>query len=347
MPRYLRPLDGLLARYAATPRPFHFAPERHEFGAWHREFKAALEQHLGPTPEPVPLNPEVTSSEDLGSYTREHVIFDSEAYAAVPAWVLTPKSATPDHPAPGMLCLHGHGFDGKDNLVGAKRGQPDFRPDHRYNLLAVRLVNEGYVCICPDWRGFGERMDTDQWVRRPSRDGCNVMYLAGGYLGFHALRLDIFDGQRTIDYLHTRPEVDPTRLGAAGLSFGGTMTTYLSALDERITCAAILCYLSTLQDGLERGNFCGSQYMPQLGALADIPDVAGLIAPRPMLAEIGERDLCFLIDDAQAACDHVQTIYDAAGVPDHFAVDRFDGEHEFHGVDSVAWLNRWLRPGAV
>ncbi|NUP99891.1 MAG: dienelactone hydrolase family protein [Armatimonadetes bacterium] len=346
MPRYLSGEDGMKARLAATPRPLHFAGKNPaEWAVWRRRLKRALETYLGPTPEPVDLNPEVSQRTDCGSYYREHVIFDSEAFASVTAWVLTPKSATAATPAPGILCLHGHGPHGKDALVGVNvHGEPIAQ--EIYHCQAVELAEQGYVVIAPDWRGFGERADRDWWVRRPSRDGCNVLYLAAGYFGYHLLALQIHDGQRTLDYLLTRPEVRPDRIGAIGLSFGGTMTTWLAALDERITCAVIGCYLSTLEDGLARGNFCGAQYAPGLATVADIADVAGLIAPRPCQAQIGEQDLCFTIDDAAAACDHVARIYAAAGVPERFETDRFGGGHEFDPPAARDWFARWLKAGS-
>lgn len=344
--RYLRPADAIIARWAATPKPFAFAGTTPaDWAAWRRRFLPALLAELGPTPEPVPLAAEITATVDCGSYLRHHVLYDTEAYATVPAWLLVPKAATAENPVPGILCAHGHG-PGKDALVGLNvEGLPV--EDARYCLLANQLAEAGYVVISPDWRGFGERKDTDPWVRRPGRDGCNVYYLAAGYLGYHSLALQIHDGRRTIDYLQSLPEVRPDKIGCCGLSFGGTMTTYLSALDDRIGCAVICCYLSTLGNALKRANFCGAQYMPGLGKLADIPDVAGLIAPRPMMAEMGEQDACFTIDDAFQAYQHVERIYTAAGVPERCAVDRFEGEHEVHGTMMFDWMAQWLGPGAT
>ncbi|MCC7491800.1 MAG: dienelactone hydrolase family protein [Fimbriimonadaceae bacterium] len=341
--RYLRPADGLLARARATSRPFHFSgTDPVAWAAWRRGLWSALQQRLGPFPESCPLDAEVTATVDCGRYRRERVLFNSEPYSTVAAWVLVPHGVDAAHPAPAVLCCHGHGPHGKNALVGLTLDEQPLERDI-YLSLGSRLAERGYVVIAPDWRGFGERMDTDEWVRRPGRDGCNVLYLAAGYFGFHLLTLNIHDGLRCIDYLLTRPEVAGDRLGVTGLSFGGTMTTWLAALDERLACAGICCYLSTLHDALERANFCGSQYVPGLGELADLSDLGGLIAPRPLLAEIGEQDLCFTIDDAQAACDQVAAIYAAAGVPERFAVDRFAGGHEVHGVELLAWFDRWLR----
>jgi dienelactone hydrolase len=140
--------------------------------------------------------------------------------------------------------------------------------------------------------------------------------------------------------------VDPERLGVGGLSFGGTMTTYLAALEPRLKVACISGYVSTVKgDAITmrgKGNFCGSQYMPGLLTIGDIPDVAGLIAPKPLCVEMGEQDQCFVIEDAKAAFAHVERIYAAAGASDRLIADVFPGGHEWSGRKSFAWFAHWL-----
>ncbi|MEN6643342.1 MAG: alpha/beta hydrolase family protein [Armatimonadia bacterium] len=312
-----------------------------EWQAWRKNFKRAIVKELGSNPESVPLNPEILERTDMGDYIREKVVFDSTPYLSVPAWVLTPKGLKKGQKVPGILTAHGHGA-GKNSPVGL---DADDNPCDDYNhAMAVQLCRRGYVTIAPDWQGFGERKDSDQFVRRPSRDGCNVAYMAHGYFGFQYLNLQIWDAKRTLDYLQSRPEVDSSRLGMIGCSFGGTMTTYVSALDERIKACVIVCYLSTIQGAFDQnGNFCGAQYMPALAKYGDIPDVASLIAPRPMLAEIGEQDLCFLVDDAMKAYRKVKACYKAAGVPERCDVDKFPGGHEFSGRKAFDWFDKWLK----
>jgi hypothetical protein len=124
------------------------------------------------------------------------------------------------------------------------------------------------------------------------------------------------------------------------------MTTYLSALDSRVRCACISGYLSTVRGdaiGMRgRGNFCGAQYMPGLLTIGDIPDVAGLIAPRALCVEMGEKDTCFVIEDAGRAYDRLARIYRSAGASDRLILDRFPGEHQFSGRRSLDWFDRWL-----
>lgn len=202
---------------------------------WRRRFRQALVRNLGPAPEALPLEVETLERTVLDGYTREKIIFNPDPFSSIPAYVLIPEGANVENPVPAVLCAHGHGV-GKDGTVGIVE---DYQ-----NQYAVGLARRGFVTVAPDWRGFGERMDRDAWVRRPGRDGCNATYFALGYFGYQLLQLNISDGQRCLDYLQSRPEVDSHRLGCMGCSFGGTMTTYISALDQRVKAAVIegSCY---------------------------------------------------------------------------------------------------------
>jgi dienelactone hydrolase len=170
--------------------------------------------------------------------------------------------------------------------------------------------------------------------------------MAQGYLGQHFLALQIWDGMRTVDYLASRPEVDPDRLGVGGLSFGGTMTTYLAALEPRLKVACISGYVSTVKNDAitmrGKGNFCGAQYMPGLLTIGDIPEVAGLIAPKPLICEMGTEDQCFVIADAKAGFARVKAIYEAAGAGDRIDCDIFEGGHQWSGAKSFPWFEKWL-----
>ncbi len=346
--RYLSPYDQVNAWVAQEKSALVFAGKtRGDFERWRKQFAKRLRGYLGRVPERVPLDAEVLEKQDCGDYTREKVVFNTEKYASVVAYVLVPKELKPGERRPAVLACHGHGR-GKADVCGVAAS-----PEERKTLIeplnydyAVQFVRRGYVVIAPDWRGFGERQSPAAWARA-GRDPCNVNAMAVAYLGYTLLALDIWDGMRAVDYLQSRPEVDPGRLGVAGLSFGGTMTTYLAALEPRLKVACISGYLSTIKgDALGMrglGNFCGSQHMPGLLALGDIPEVAGLIAPKPLVVEMGEKDACFILADMQQAYAHLREIYAAAGAADRLTVDVHPGQHQWSGRVAFEWFDRWLK----
>lgn len=345
--RLLSPFESVNAWIANEKSELTFAGSTQEdWARWRKAFDARLREYLGRLPERVPLDAEVLETTDCGDYIREKVVYDTEKYVSVAAYALIPKGLKPGERRPGILAAHGHGR-GKADICGLPDTpeRAEFIKNVNYDY-AVQFVRRGYVVVAPDWRGFGERTSPADWAR-PNRDPCNVNYMATGYLGYHFLALQIWDGMRTVDYLQSRPEVDPDRLGVAGLSFGGTMTTYLAALEPRLKVACISGYLSTVKNDAitmrGKGNFCGSQYMPGLLTIGDIPEVAGLIAPKPLMVEMGQQDMCFVIDDARAAYARLRQIYQAAGAADRLDVDEFPGGHAWSGKKAFDWFERWLR----
>ena len=310
------------------PRPAVAGGSRADWSAWRERFGAALRERLGPFPDRTELRLEIGEPETVDGCVRRHVLFDPDPFSTVAAWLVEPEGLREGERRPGVLYAHGHGA-GKDPAVGL--GTEEYQ-----HCLPLRLARAGYVVLAPDWRGFGERADRAEWVRRPTRDGCNVAYLAFGYFGYQLLGLQVHDGQACLDVLQQHPHVDGERLGMVGCSFGGTMTSYVSALDERVKAAIPVCYLSTLFSALTemRANTCGAQYSPGLATAGDIPEVLGLIAPRPQMVQMGKHDTCFPYHDASLAAEHLALIYEAAGARDALEVHAFDGGHEID-VDAV------------
>ena len=334
--RFLTVEQGVEQLLKATP-PLHFeGTDKMDWEEWRKRFQDNLVKDLGPSPEALPLEVETLEQTQFDGYIREKIIFNPDPFSSIPAYVLMPDRATAENPAPAVLCAHGHGV-GKDGAVGIVE---DYQKQY-----AVELAQRGFVTLAPDWRCFDERKDRDEWARRPGRDGCNIAYFAFGYFGYQLLQLNVSDGQRCLDYLQSRPEVDSRRLGCMGCSFGGTMTTYISALDQRVKAAVIVCYLSTLTDALNdrgRGNTCGSQFMFGLRKAGDIADVAGLIAPRACMVQIGSDDMCFIESDALSAFGQLEKIYAASGHRDQLVLDHFQGEHEIDLETGIAFLEERL-----
>jgi hypothetical protein len=122
------------------------------------------------------------------------------------------------------------------------------------------------------------------------------------------------------------------------------MTTYISALDERIKAADIICYLTTTRHyAIETSNFCGSQFVPYLYKYADVADVAGLIAPSPLLVESGVNDTCFKLEFSREAHQHLKRIYEAVGASNRLEFDVFPGGHSFAGNKAFSFFDKHLK----
>lgn len=315
---------------------------KEDWQAWRQAANAKFAELLGDFPKPVDLAPEVIYSIEDRGLIRERVIFDSEEHMSVPCVVLKPADMPNNGRGRAILCSHGHGPYGKEPVAG-NATTPELADNiarHHYNY-AEEMARRGFLTLSPDLRVFGERSDGGNPY--PGRDKCNVHFIRGMILGIYTLTLNIWDMKCCIDYLQTRPEIDPARIGMMGLSQGGTMTTFTAAAEPRIVAADIIGYINSWERfGIRRANFCGSQVVPDIYKYFDTHDIAGLIAPRPLLIEVGIHDTCFPIEDQLNGFAGVKRIYEAAGVPDLLWADIHPGEHAFAANKAYEFFDRYL-----
>ncbi len=156
------------------------------------------------------------------------------------------------------------------------------------------------------------------------------------------LGLRVWDVMRLIDYIKTRPEPMIDGLGCVGLSGGATITLFTAALDTRITCAVVSGYFNTFRDSIMAMDHCPCNYIPGIVKYAEMADIAGLIAPRPLLIETGRHDPIYPTEAAQRALDQLSPIYTAFEAQSKLAVDQFEGAHQWSGQKAYEWLDQHL-----
>ena len=329
---------------AWKPR-LHFAGATEaDWSAWRQEALPKYVELLGDFPAQVPLDAEVVSSVVDGDLVREQVIFQAEEFMSVPCTVLRPVDMKADRSNAAILCSHGHGPFGKEPVAGV-RASPEHEGQiaaHNYNY-GEQMARAGFLTLSPDLRAFGERQDP--WARMLQGEAyCNSTFVRGALLGLYPLTLNIWDMMRCVDYLETRPEVDPGRIGMMGLSQGGTMTTFTAAAEPRIKAADIICYVNPFGEFAIKqwDNICGSQLVPGLYRWFDTDDIAGLIAPRPLLMEMGIYDNCFRIQDTLKGYEGVKRVYAAAGVSERLWADIHSGPHAFAGNRAFDFFKKHL-----
>jgi dienelactone hydrolase len=299
---------------------------------WRTRTRERLAALLGAHPAPVPLDLETTEEVDCGHYTRARVVFDVEETMSVPAYLLVPHARRDGVPGPAVLAVHGHGA-GKSLVCGIDEGGPGDDYAHALALL-------GYIVLAPDMRGFGERAD---WMPEDKYE-CDWDLVCATMAGVVPLERNLWDLHRALDVLGAHPLVDPDRMAVAGLSFGGTCSLFLAALDDRVRVAVVSGYLASWRAAhTVPWNMCGSQVMPgQLGRIEHV-DIAALIAPRPLLVESGTQDMIFPAEVARATVEELGTVYARLGAADGALVHGvFDGDHRWYGTDVPAFLERWL-----
>ena len=145
----------------------------------------------------------------------------------------------------------------------------------------------------------------------------------------------VYDVMRTIDLIATRPELDAQRVGCIGISGGGTCTLFSVAVEPRIRAALISGYMNTFRDSIGSISHCMDNYVPGILNWAEMYDIAGLAAPRPLFIESGQKDDIFPIESSVDSYKKVSAIYEVFGVRDRVEQEVFDRDHSFWGKKGI------------
>ncbi|WP_240763179.1 alpha/beta hydrolase family protein [Paenibacillus thalictri] len=192
--------------------------------------------------------------------------------------------------------------------------------------------------IIPELLGLGDRRLNQDRDKDPKENSCfrlsTNLLMAGKTLA----GLRVHEMMSCIDYLLSRGDVDAGRIGCMGFSGGALVSALTAAVDERIRAAVISGYANTYEDSILAKPHCADNYIPGLYRYAEMPDLFGLIAPRPLLIEAGEADRGFPLHGALKAINRLQAIYQAAEASEHIAADVHPGEHEVSGRLAYDWL---------
>jgi dienelactone hydrolase len=277
--------------------------------AYVQSVRAKIRTCFGPEPERTPLNPRVTGVVERDAYRIEKVIFDSRPGFPVTANLYLPTGRS--QRVPGVVGTCGHSTNGK--------------AEKAYQSFAQGLARMGYACLIYDPLGQGERL---QYVKEDltPRFGAGVtehliagnqQFLVGEFLGMWRA----WDGIRALDYLLTRPEVDPQQIGVTGNSGGGTMTTWLCGVEQRWSMAAPSCFVTTFRRNMENELPADTeQCPPQALALGlDHDDFLAALAPKPIIILGKERDY-FDARGVEEAHARLRRLYELLGVPENVAV---------------------------
>ena len=263
----------------------------------------------------------------------------------MPCWVLIPSLET-DVPLKPVIALHGHGTWGGEAIIKSPDSTLGAKLNQQLNYdYAGQLAKRGYMVFVPELRGFGQRLEnveyreaTDpQWV-----SSCYAVSVNALLLGKTLLGLRVYDVMRLIDYIRTRPEPLAETLGCIGLSGGGMVTLFTASLETRITCAVVSGYFNTFRDSIMAVRHCLCNFVPGMVRLAEMVDIAGLVAPRPLLIETGTRDSIFPTTATQQAYKGLQKIYSTFEAGHRIDIDVFVGEHSWSGAKAYDWLARWM-----
>ncbi len=285
----------------------------------------ALRRAIGlePWPEKSPLEARITGQAERDGYTIQNVVFQSFPQFYVTANVYIPKDGK--RPLPAIVVTAGHAMDDGKNY-------------DLYRTAQLGLVRQGFLVLAYDPVGQGER-------KLPGYSH-PVSYPAM-LVGHTNLRYMLWDSVRALDYLLTRTDVDPKRIGITGNSGGGLNTMYAMPIESRFAAGASFCclcsYEAWIKDG---GNHCICNHLPGICREMEQFQFVGLCAARPFMAGNGEKDPIFPVQGTRDTIRRAEKIYGFYDAADRVALCEAPLAHGWSQPlreKAYGWMNRWLR----
>ncbi len=337
--------DRMLERLV-YPLSWERSADSMSFDEWRLTARAKFTECLLTPPPAAPYEPVVVGEERRNGYTARRIVFNLSADSRVLAYLLVPDGAGP---FPTVHLLHDHGarFDiGKEKVI-----RPFDEPQERIESahewvdycyggrwIGDELARRGYACFASDALFWSDRGGVG--YEQMGALCANMMLLGSSMAGTIA-----HEDLRANEFLASMPEVDQSRIAAMGLSFGSYRTWQLSALTDQVAAGVAICWLSTIAGQMQPGvNMTTGAYPmvhPNLHNSLDIPDVASIACPKPMLSYHGLQDGLFGTDSVRAAHAKMRAVWESQGVGDRLETRMWDVPHEFN-VDMQAAAFSWL-----
>ncbi|HVM48440.1 MAG TPA: CocE/NonD family hydrolase [Candidatus Acidoferrum sp.] len=297
------------------------------------EYRRELQEMLGlwPAPERTDLRPVITGKLEEAEFTVEKLQFQALPRLYVTANLYLPRNLA--KPAPAILYVCGHSKVVTNGVsCGCKAA---------YQHHGAWFARNGYVCLIIDTLELGEIQGTHHGTFREGRWWWNSR-------GYTPAGVEAWFGIRALDYLCSRPEVDRERIGMTGRSGGGSYTWTVAALDERVKVAAPIAGMTDLRNQVVDGcvdSHCDCMFFVNTYRW-DFPQVAALIAPRPLLIGNSDRDTLFPLDGVVRLYNQARRIYALHGKTNQLGLVITPGPHQDTQelqVPVLRWFNRFLK----
>lgn len=303
------------------------------FPAWQKENRARLGSLLGLPLERCDDCFEIEYIKENDRFTETRFTFQSEPDYYVPCYFLAPAGAK--GPLPTVICLQGHTKGMHISLGRTKYPGEVVDGDHDF---AIRAIAEGCCALVLEQRNFGECGGTEEGP------DCYRSTMTALLTGRTTIGERVWDVCRAIDVLLRRfPQADAQKLICLGNSGGGTATFYTACMEERIRIAVPACSVCTYEDSIAAVSHCSCNYIPNIRRYFEMGDLAGLIAPRPLIIVAGREDDIFPLRGVKASFEQARALYAAAGAPENCSLVVGEGGHRFYADDTWPVLRSYLR----
>ena len=267
--------------------------------------------------------------QDNEEYDEVRFKMETEPGFFVPAHLLLPKNREAGRKLPVVICLQGHSTGMHISL-----GRPIYPNDEKTIAgdrdFALQAVRRGYAAIAMEQRGLGELK-----TGVPGGQACHQMAMQALLVGHTLLGERVHDVRCLVENLGQFRELDTERVGIMGNSGGGTTSYHAAGVIPGITAVLVSCAFNRYDASILSMYHCDCNYIPGILNYMEMPDLAVLIAPRPLLVVSGREDAIFPLEAAERGFAVVEEIYEAAGAPQNCRMIVGEGGHRFYAED--AW----------
>src|SRR5882672_2985907 len=304
-----------------------------DWNAHKEQYRQQLAEMLGlwPMPEKTDLHATITGRIDQGDFIVENLHYQSMPHLYVTANLYLPKKIESRLPAIVYVCGHSP----------VKKGNVSYGNKTAYQHHGAWFAKNGYVCIVLDTLQLGEIEGIHHGLYREKM----WWWMSRGYT---PAGVEAWNSIRAIDYLVSRPEVDPTKIGITGRSGGGAYSWWTAALDERVACAVPVAGITDMQNHIVDGTIeghCDCMFMTNTYRW-DFAQVAALVAPRPLLISNSDKDTIFPLDGVERLHSQVARIYKLNKAEKNLGLLITEGPHKDTQelqLPAFKWFNRFLK----
>lgn len=350
--KYYTCLEHLQKRFDVYGRKdaFH-ASSQEEYQRWKGQLREKLSELLGLSyMETCPLSPILEEKVVLeNGIVREKICIQVEPDVWMPVYVLIPSVSNEKKlkcilAPPGHMGAGKYAVAGMSDIPAVKDRIEMFQYDY-----GMQIAKLGYVALCNDSRGFGERREASLQGDSEEKflnSTCNELSRMAQSLGQTVIGMCVWDLMRLVDYIKEYRRWDTEEIGCLGFSGGGMQALWLAALDDRIAYAIISGYFYGYKDSLLtlNGN-CSCNYVPRLWNHVDMGDIGALIAPRPIMVQSCQEDHLNGIrglENVYEQMEIMRSAYRLFHAEERIFHDIREGGHCWHGENLKKFLEQWV-----
>ncbi|MCL2479292.1 MAG: acetylxylan esterase [Treponema sp.] len=353
----------------------YLADEWDDICTWQRLVRGRVFNLLSYNPPRTPLNSRIIKSFEHDGVQTELVSWDQPWGPPTEAYFMKPVGSS-GKKLPAVIALHDHSgykYYGKEKITAVPDEQETLRElkhgTYEGSSWATELAKRGYAVLAHDLFLWGSRKMTVADIPEKFTKGLEGLkegsseYIRAyhAFCGEHENLIAkslfmagttwpgvmLYEDMRAVDYLMTREEIDPERIGCGGLSGGGERTIFLTGMDPRIRCSVCAGFMTTFERTVQYNisHHTWMAHLPHLSRMMDLPDLVTLSGGNPLMVQFCQDDELFNINGMKEGNAKLQKIFGKMRLPQNYSGRFFPGGHRFdHGMQAEAfgWFDRWL-----